>query len=75
MRINPIWAENVEINSLKSLDFIWAVVVAQLVEQSFVTPEAHISNPDIDKIFLTNLYIKKIEKRKIKKKNLWMAHL
>ena len=49
-----------------------AVVVAQLVEQSIPTPEIRSSNPVIGKILSTNCTI---EKMKIKKKRLGMAHL
>ena len=46
--------------------FKWAVVVAQLVEQSLPTPEIRGSNPDIGKILSSNCKIEKIE---IKKRN------
>ena len=42
-----------------------AVVVAQLVERSLLTPEIRGSNPDIGKVLSTNCTI---EKTKIKKK-------
>ena len=45
----------------------WVVVVAQLVEQSLLTPE----NPDIGEILSTNCTI---EKNKIKKKRPGMAY-
>ena len=47
-----------------------AVVAAQLVEQSLMTPEIASSNPDIGKILSTNCTI---EKMKIKKKRPGMA--
>ena len=47
-----------------------AVVVAQLVQCSLSTPEFRGLNPDISKILSCT-----IEKRKIKKKRLGMAHL
>ena len=50
----------------------WAVVAAQLVEQSLLTPEIRGLNSDIGEIFSTNC---PIEKTKIKKKRLGMAHL
>ena len=43
-----------------------AVVVAQLVERSFPTPEIHATNPDISEILSTNCPTEKI--RKIKEK-------
>ena len=49
-----------------------AVVVAQLVERSFPTPEIHGSIPDIGKFLSSNCTI---EKTKIKKKRPGMAHL
>ena len=49
-----------------------AVVVAELVDQSLPTPEIRNSNHDIGKILSTNCTI---EKTKIKKKRLGMAHL
>ena len=49
-----------------------AVVVAQLEEQPLWKPEICSSNPDIGKILSTNCTI---EKLKIKKKRLGMAHL
>ena len=48
------------------------MVVAQLVERSLPTPEIRGLNPDIGKILSTNCTI---EKTKIKKKRLGMAHL
>ena len=51
---------------------VWAVVVAQLVERSLLTPEIRGSNPDIGKTLSTNCTI---EKTKIKKKRSGMAHL
>ena len=48
------------------------MVVAQLVEQSLLTPEIRGSNPDIDKILSTNC---SIESTKIKKKKPGMVHL
>ena len=48
------------------------MVVAQLVEQSLLTPEIRGSNPDIGEILSTNYTI---EKTKIKKKSPGMAHL
>ena len=56
----------------KHLNNNWAVVVAQLVERSILTPEIRGSNPDIGKILSTNCptektKIKKKEKRKKKK--------
>ena len=60
-------------NSLKSnLGETRAVVVAQLVERSLVTPEICGSNPDISKILSTKCTI---EKTKIKKKSLGMVNL
>ena len=50
---------------------IWAVVVAQLVEQSLSIPEIRVSNPDIGIIISTNCII---DKTKIKKKRPGMAH-
>ena len=52
--------------------FEWAVVVAQLVEQSLLTSEIRGSYPDIGKMLSNNC---KIEKTKIKKKRPGMAHL
>ena len=49
-----------------------AVVVAQLVERSLPTPEIRGSNQDIGKFLSTSCTI---EKTKIKKKRLGMAHL
>ena len=49
-----------------------AVVVAQLVERSLLTPEIRGSNPDIGKVLSTNCTI---EKTKIKKKRPGMAQL
>ena len=49
-----------------------AVVVAQLVEWLLPTPEFRGLNPDIGEILSTNCTI---EKKKIKKKRLGMAHL
>ena len=55
---------------------VWAVVVAQLVEQSLPTPEICGSNPGIGKILSTNISTNcLIEKTRIKKKMLGMAHL
>ena len=48
------------------------MVVAQLVERSLPIPEIRSSNPDIGKILSTNCTI---EKAKIMKKRLGMAHL
>ena len=50
----------------------WAVVVAQLVEQSLPTPEISGSSPDFRIISSTNCTI---EKTKINKKRPGMAHL
>ena len=50
----------------------WAVFVAQLVERSLPTLEIFGSNPIIVKVLNTKL---KIEKTKILKKRLEMAHL
>ena len=50
-----------------------AVVVAQFVERSLLTPLIHGLNPNIGKVLSTNCnYIKKM---KIKKKSPGMAHL
>ena len=49
-----------------------AVEVALLVERSLLTPEIRGSNPDISKILSTNCTI---EKTKLMKKRLGMAHL
>ena len=49
-----------------------SVVVAQLVERSLPTPEICNSNPDNCEIFSTNCTI---EKTKVMKKRLGMAHL
>ena len=46
--------------------------MAQLVEQSLLTPEIRGLNPDIGKILSTNCTI---EKTKIKKKRSGMTHL
>ena len=51
---------------------VWAVVVAQLVERLLSTPEICGLSPDISKMLSTNC---RIEKTKIKKKRLGMAHL
>ena len=54
---------------LKS-DFTWEVVVAQLVERLFLTPEFRGSNPatgNFNYYLLTALYLNCIEKTKIKK--------
>ena len=60
-------------NSLKSnLGETMAVVVAQLLELSLVTPEIRGLNPEICKILSTNCTI---ETTKIKKKRLGTAHL
>ena len=49
----------------------WAVVVAQLVERLLSTQEIHGLYPDIGKILPSNCTI---QKTKIKKKRLGMAH-
>ena len=49
-----------------------AVYVAQLVERSLLTPEIGGLNPDVGKMLSTNCTI---EKTKIKRKRLGMAHL
>ena len=54
------------------MELWWAVVVAKMVEWSLPTPEIRGSNPDNGKILSTNCTI---EKKKIKKKRLRMAHL
>ena len=51
---------------------VLAVLVAQLVERSFLTPKSCRSNPDIGKVLSTNCTK---EKREIKKKRQGMAHL
>ena len=56
----------------KTKDNNWAMVVTQLVERSLQTPEIFGSNPIIVKVLNTKL---KIEKTKILKKRLEMAHL
>ena len=62
--------------SFKSYVCESAVVVAQLVEWSILTPEARGSNPVIGKILSTKLTTNCIiEKTKIKKKWPGMAHL
>ena len=52
-------------------DFTWEVVVAQLVERLFLTPEFRGSNPatgNFNYYLLTALHLNCIEKTKIKKK-------
>ena len=51
-----------------------AVVVAQMVGRSLPIPEAHGSNPVIGKIYIKHFTVNCIEKTKIKKKRLRMAH-
>ena len=47
----------------------WAVVMAQLVEQSLLTPDVRGSNPVISKLHIVHLFtVNCIEKTKIKKK-------
>ena len=46
-----------------------AVVVAQLVEQSLLTPEIRSSNPDIGKIFIYQLNKRKGENKEKKAGN------
>ena len=54
---------------------IWAVVVAQLAEQSLPTPEIHSSHPVIALVFKEYfLTVNSIEKTKIKKKSHGMDH-
>ena len=50
------------------LDDDWAVVVAQLVEQSLPTPEGRGSNPVIGKNLMLDVYVQQFLKTKIKKK-------
>ena len=51
------------------------MVVAQLVEQSILTPEVRGSNPIIGKIYIAHLLtLNCIEKTKVKKKRPGMAH-
>ena len=53
----------------------WAVVVAQLVEQSLAIPEVHGSSPVIGKIYSEHLFtVNCIEKMNIQKKRPGMAH-
>ena len=53
----------------------WAVVVAQLVEWSLLTPEVHGLNPVIGKhLYRTFVYFQLLRKTKIKKKRTGMAH-
>ena len=54
------------------IPFLRAVIVAQLIERSLLTPEIRGSNLDIGKILSTNCTI---DKTKIKKKRPGMAHL
>ena len=59
------------------LRLIWAVVVAQLAEQSLPTPEICGSNPDIGNKNIVNIFICQLQSRKdkIKKKRPGMAQL
>ena len=55
--------------------YLLEVVVAQSVEQSLLIPEVHGLNPVIGKIYIEHLFtINGIEKTKINKKRLGMAH-
>ena len=51
---------------------LWAVVVAQLVEQLLLTPEICVFNPNTGNILSAN---NTIEKTKIQKKKPGMPHL
>ena len=58
------------------MNLSWGVVVAQLVEQSLPTPKIRGSNPVIGKIVSTKYSPNCIiEKTKIEKKRIGMAHL
>ena len=66
----------INIDDTSSFTIKWAVVVAQLIERSLLRPEIRGSNPVIGKILSTKLSANCIiEKPKIKKKRLGMAHL
>ena len=55
---------------------IWAVVVAQLAEQSLPTPEIHSSHPVIALVFIEYfLTVNSIEKTNIKEKEPWNGPL
>ena len=58
-----------------NIELRWAVVVAQLVEQSLPTLEIRGWNPVIGKILYYQLYNQNKEKTKIKKKKLGIGHL
>ena len=72
--VSPDWGRGLEREnpSIKNDNVLLAVLVAQLVEQSLLTPEIRGSNPDIGEILTTN---RTIEKTSIKKKRPGMAHL
>ena len=57
------------------LIFIWAVVVAQLVEQSLPIPEVGGSNPVIGKKLYWTFTVNCIDNTKIKRKRTGIAHL
>ena len=59
---------------LTNKHYLWAVVVAQLVEQLLPTPQVRSSNQVICKIYIQNLFtLNCIEKTNIKKKNPGLA--
>ena len=61
-------------NLISNIFTVWAVVVAQLVERSLLTPEVRGSNPVIGNNLYWIFSVNCIEKTKIKKKRPGLAH-
>ena len=55
------------LNPLLTSTLLWAVIVAQLVDQSLPTPEIRNSNPVIGKIYIERLLSIVLKKRKVRK--------
>ena len=51
------------------MSYFWAVVVAQLVERSIMTPEVHNSNPIIGKIYIQHCLLSTEVKDQNREKN------
>ena len=57
------------LNPLLTSTLLWAVIVAQLVDQSLPTPEIRNSNPVIGKIYIERLLSIVLKKRKEEAEN------